>query len=683
MIAYGFSIQGKSHIEHGSICQDYNKHLALCGRWYLGVVADGVGSAAHSDIGSRTAVENLCEYCKKHIKLGMTEEEMEDILRSGYEYAFEAVLRYAEDAKDAIEEYDTTLSSALYNGDRVIYGHAGDGGILIRQCDGQIKPITKRQKGADGSSVLPLRTGISSWDFGIVEEKTAAVLLATDGMLDGVFQPVLVNLPSDISSLARGDFSNDHAYITASEFFMNPDTVYQNPLISDADAFVGRYLQGDLDREDEEIFLDCIQAGYRKMFDGKDAMELCDGISKYYYAVWALTNVTDDKSVVCMMNETAKVSPQNMEYYQEPNWKCRQESYNALLYGGSMPTVPFDDPLYRENRKSQERVKGYAIDGNGIWDDLPEAETGKIQTRDDSSSATRIVSKEDIDGWRQQRVEQLEEQKEREKCLQQYLDLQRKRKRKIVGSVVAVLVFCMFVCGLSRMKFRSFMNLNGNGNRGLAVSPAEMFSSPTPLGSAPIGTGPISADNNPVTPDPLTPDEKSIVQTKAEKFVIELAKEKLFTQNTSQNDIGKNTKLENNSEDEGIRYEKDRDEFQKKLEKMGLDQELLGFLEKNRPSEDEDEYKDLVPCFKENASNQIQAIIQIFNESEFKTLVGKEDFTYVFVEEIKAEYKDNKGKQKKILKNLKVLLDGLPENQQSEETVSPVYTNEPLNHRRS
>lgn len=658
MIAYGFSIQGKSHIEHGSICQDYNKHLALRGGWYLGVVADGVGSAAHSDIGSRTAVENLCEYCKKHIRLGMTDGEMEDMLRSGYEYAFEAVLRYAEDATDAIEEYDTTLSSALYNGDRVIYGHAGDGGILIRQCDGQIKPITKRQKGADGSSVLPLRAGISSWDFGIVAEKTAAVLLATDGMLDGVFQPVLVNLPSDISSLARGDFSTDHAYVTASEFFMNPDTVYQNPVISNADKFVGRYLQGDLDRKDEKLFLDCIQASYRKMFGSMDATALCDGISKYYYAVWALKNVTDDKSVVCMMNETAKVSPQKMEYYQEPNWKWRQESYNALLYGGSMPMVPFDDPLYRGNRRNQERVKDFAIEDNGIWDDLPEAETGKIQTREDSSSATRIVSKEDIDGWRQQRVEQLEEQREREKCLQQYLDLQRKRKRKIVGSVVTVLVFCLFVCGLSRMKFRSFMNLNGNGNRGLAVSPAEMFSSPTPLGSAPIST-----DNNPVTLDPLTLDEKSIVQTKAEKFVTELAKEKLFTQNISQNDMGENNKSEENSEDEETWYETDRDEFQRELKKMDLYKKLLEFLE-SELSKDEDEYKDLVPCLEKKVSNQIHVMIQIFNDKNFESLVGKEDFANVFVEEIKKEYKNNKGKRKKIIKNLTVLLDGISENQQ-------------------
>ena len=56
MILYGFSIQGKSHIDKGTVCQDSNKTGRLRAGYYFGAVADGVGSAPHSDIGSKLAV---------------------------------------------------------------------------------------------------------------------------------------------------------------------------------------------------------------------------------------------------------------------------------------------------------------------------------------------------------------------------------------------------------------------------------------------------------------------------------------------------------------------------------------------------------------------------------------------------------------------------------------------------
>lgn len=98
------------------------------------------------------------------------------------------------------------MSAVIYNGKKIIYAHAGDGGIIVRQTNGIVKPVTKRQKGADGTSVIPLRAGEHSWEIGTYSGNVAAVLLVTDGMLDGVFQPTLLNLPSSTMELARGDF---------------------------------------------------------------------------------------------------------------------------------------------------------------------------------------------------------------------------------------------------------------------------------------------------------------------------------------------------------------------------------------------------------------------------------------------------------------------------------------------
>ena len=69
MISYSFSIQGKSHIDHGAVCQDYSKVIKLSGGWMLGMVADGVGSALLSYVGSKMAVELLGDFCTKKIRL--------------------------------------------------------------------------------------------------------------------------------------------------------------------------------------------------------------------------------------------------------------------------------------------------------------------------------------------------------------------------------------------------------------------------------------------------------------------------------------------------------------------------------------------------------------------------------------------------------------------------------------
>lgn len=43
MITYGYSLQGKSHIDRNTVCQDSSAAVKLKSGYYLGVVADGVG----------------------------------------------------------------------------------------------------------------------------------------------------------------------------------------------------------------------------------------------------------------------------------------------------------------------------------------------------------------------------------------------------------------------------------------------------------------------------------------------------------------------------------------------------------------------------------------------------------------------------------------------------------------
>lgn len=357
MILYGFSIQGKSHIDKETVCQDSNKTGRLRAGYYFGAVADGVGSAPHSDIGSKLAVEKLYEYCDKNIKKGMDQMDVEDVLCAGYEYAMETIQKYADSHDKKIEDYDTTLSAVIYNGKKIIYAHAGDGGIIVRQTNGIVKPVTKRQKGADGTSVIPLRAGEHSWEIGTYSGNVAAVLLVTDGMLDGVFQPTLLNLPSSTMELARGDFSQDNVYIAAAEFFMNPYAVYKNPKIKGAESFLHTFLEGNLLPKDQDAFLQCMDAAYTKLFNKKTSREICESLKEVYFVVGAVKNVKDDKSVVCLINETIEVVPQDKKYYLEPDWVWLQECYEALLYGKEPPVKDDDEKDDGVNGEIEDRTE--------------------------------------------------------------------------------------------------------------------------------------------------------------------------------------------------------------------------------------------------------------------------------------------------------------------------------------
>lgn len=462
MILYGFSIQGKSHIDKGTVCQDSNKTGQLCAGYYFGAVADGVGSAPHSDIGSKLAVEKLYEYCDKNIKKGMSQIDVEDVLCAGYEYAMETIQKYADSHDKKIENYDTTLSAVIYNGKKIIYAHAGDGGIIVRQTNGIVKPVTKRQKGADGTSVIPLRAGERSWKIGTYSGNVAAVLLVTDGMLDGVFQPTLLNLPSSTMELARGDFSQDNVYIAAAEFFMNPYAVYKNSKIKGAENFLHTFLEGNLLPKDQDSFLQCMDAAYTKLFNKKTSREICESLKEVYFVVGAVKNVRDDKSVVCLINETIEVVPQDKKYYLEPDWVWLQECYEALVYGKE-PPVKDDD----------EKDNGV----NGEIKDRTERKTGG-ETGDDSE---------------EKKLKDEEKERRRNK-------VKRRRKAALIAAigVLAVSLVILVICLISLFSSDTDKKQPNSKPKVTAVLPTA-----TPTPTPKVIDNPLTATGSAVTVDDM------------------------------------------------------------------------------------------------------------------------------------------------------------------------------------
>lgn len=279
MIYYGTSIVGTSHIKKGTVCQDSHKAAILSNGWCVAAIADGVGSAKHSEVASEMAVKTVVDYCIEHIQSDSKNDDLEAVLKAAYSTAEKAIQDYVDEREESITDYDTTLSMVVYDGKTIVYGHSGDGGIVGLLNDGLYVKITNPQKASDGICVIPLRAGEAHWQFGTAEGEYASVLLATDGVYDTFFPYLLKGQKNEV-------------YVPLIQYFLD------NNALQITEANVADVEKSRVD------FLN--SASYEP--------------------------VTDDKTVLVVVNPEIKPAFQDEEYYKDPDWEALQLEWNKKAY---------------------------------------------------------------------------------------------------------------------------------------------------------------------------------------------------------------------------------------------------------------------------------------------------------------------------------------------------------------
>ena len=275
MFAYGFSLTGTSHLKNETVCQDANKIDRAKNGWVVAAIADGVGSAMHSDVASKIAVEASVKSCISEINNAKDKPDMPKIVENAFTQAFNEIDKTCWSSEHVVTDYDTTLSLAIYDGKHIAYGHSGDGGIIGLRMDGEYVRITEPQK-TEGIYVIPLRAGKDTWVIGRAENEYAAVLLATDGVYDAFFPYLLAGKP----------------YVPLVRYFCDNNVL-------------------KLSKETvEEV------AKSRESFLSSDA---CAAI-------------TDDKTLVVIVNTAANPELQYDSYYEEPNWQELKLEWDKKAY---------------------------------------------------------------------------------------------------------------------------------------------------------------------------------------------------------------------------------------------------------------------------------------------------------------------------------------------------------------
>ena len=261
--SYGVSLPGTDHIKNGVVCQDSFKIVKIVGNIAIAAVADGLGSARYSDVGSSLAVESAVDVCKMLINDSLPLADILKIIRAGYLAALSSVENEAASQNRNANQYDTTLTLAVLVHDTLYYGHSGDGGIIALATDGRYLNVTNQQRDRDGR-VFPLFFQ-EKWEFGVYEKKVSAVLLATDGMYEPFFPIYIKNEPVNI-------------HVNLARFFM-----------------------------DHRLF-------------GVDCPEAAMARAEEYMQNIPADQVSDDKTVVVLINRSVFTADQPDVYYMQPDW---------------------------------------------------------------------------------------------------------------------------------------------------------------------------------------------------------------------------------------------------------------------------------------------------------------------------------------------------------------------------
>ena len=279
--SYGTTQQGAYHVKTGTPCQDAHLFRKINDRFSVGAVADGLGSQQFTDVASALAVETAVESCAEKIDELTEPEEILSVIRESFSQALRTIEERAEADGNPPDQYDTTLTLAVYREGTVYFGHSGDSGIVVQNIDGTYEPITEQQRDENGC-VFPLSFGESYWVFG-TKENVASVLLATDGIYETLFPYLLCGEDVNI-------------YVALANFLMSNESLGFTP-------------------------------------------ENSDEISKKMSAFIANIpgeQVSDDKTALVMLDDSVAAARQPEEYYQVPDWAAlkqkRDEEYKRKAY---------------------------------------------------------------------------------------------------------------------------------------------------------------------------------------------------------------------------------------------------------------------------------------------------------------------------------------------------------------
>ena len=178
--AVGASVAGTSHGSNGTPCQDSNRYRVI-GQILLCALADGAGSASHSQIGSKIATRVALLHLAKATRYGRvpTKEDLE----SAADLALRGIERAAQKRGLEVKSLACTLLLAVAANGKALFLQLGDGGWVVRWGD-SLLPVTWPLRGEYANETTFLTT--VGWRNKIQVEEFVLPIDGVAGFTDGI-----------------------------------------------------------------------------------------------------------------------------------------------------------------------------------------------------------------------------------------------------------------------------------------------------------------------------------------------------------------------------------------------------------------------------------------------------------------------------------------------------------------
>lgn len=178
--------RGVKHLERGIPCQDYSAYKHLSEDHIIGAISDGMGSAKHSDLGSKVAVETAI-FELSQVNWQPLERGLNPYARTLFSSVLEAVrLEISNQANRnsyQVEDLACTLIVFSATPHQLIAMQVGDGLLVVRSEGGDYKLLFEPDKGEFANETTSV-TSTNAQDEMKVEqtEPYQFICAATDGI---------------------------------------------------------------------------------------------------------------------------------------------------------------------------------------------------------------------------------------------------------------------------------------------------------------------------------------------------------------------------------------------------------------------------------------------------------------------------------------------------------------------
>ena len=182
---------GIGHKKQQIPCQDYGDYCLLEEDILLGAIADGAGSAKHSEAGAKIAVEVSLKYLEKFTSGGLHESyppsshlQAQKIFAKLLAEVIDAFKKEAMQKSYSITDLACTLLAFIATPQKLVAMQLGDGFMVVRPPHGKLQLLFRPDKGEyiNETTFVTSSNALEAMQVAVINEEFSFICAATDGL---------------------------------------------------------------------------------------------------------------------------------------------------------------------------------------------------------------------------------------------------------------------------------------------------------------------------------------------------------------------------------------------------------------------------------------------------------------------------------------------------------------------